>query len=130
MPFTCFASTRRLVPVLALVWGLAAGLPLREALASDTPRADALAAIRSVWPQEHLDSAIRLAHLESGLKPTALGCGGDCVGLFQIHYGANRRLIASLGIRSPDELLDPVVNSSVAYAIFRQSGWSAWGVEP
>jgi hypothetical protein len=115
-----------------LLLALAAGaisppLPLE---AREISRSDALEAIRQVWPDEHEDSAIRLAHLESGLKPMARGCGGDCLGLFQIHYRANRALLASMGIRRPEELLDPLVNSSVAYAIFRQSGWTPWGVQP
>ncbi|EDY37181.1 hypothetical protein CPCC7001_59 [Cyanobium sp. PCC 7001] len=114
--------------LLSLAVG-ASGTP-RPVVARETPRSDALEAIRQVWPDEHEDSAIRLAHLESGLKPMARGCGGDCFGLFQIHYAANRGLLASMGIRSPEELLDPVVNSSVAYAIFRQSGWTPWGVQP
>jgi hypothetical protein len=44
-----------------------------------------------VWPAAHHESAIRLARLESGLSPTARGCAGACIGLFQIHYTANRR---------------------------------------
>ncbi|MFQ6539227.1 MULTISPECIES: transglycosylase SLT domain-containing protein [Aphanothece] len=108
---------------------LGAAIPSRV-LANETPRANALAAIRQVWPEEHIDSAIRLAHLESGLSPTARGCAGDCFGLFQIHYIANRRLMAAMGIHSPEQLLDPIVNSTVAYRIFRESGWGPWGVEP
>ncbi|SBO41855.1 hypothetical protein [Cyanobium sp. NIES-981] len=132
------AGAPRLLPRLIIRLLLVGTLPLGFGLpgpgqavrASETPRSDALQAIRQVWPEEHMDSAIRLAHLESGLMPTARGCGGDCFGLFQIHYAANRSLIAAMGIRSPEELLDPVVNSSVAYAIFRQSGWRPWGVQP
>jgi hypothetical protein len=104
--------------------------PFLAAAAQETPRNDALEAIRQVWPDEHEDSAIRLAHLESGLKSSARGCGGDCFGLFQIHYEANRTLLAGMGIRRPEQLLDPVVNSSVAYALFLQSGWKPWGVQP
>ncbi len=130
MPAWLFRSTGGVL--LSLLLSFAGGLGLRSpaVLARDTPRADALQAIRQVWPQEHLGSAIRLAHLESGLTPTARGCGGDCFGLFQINFSANRGLIAAMGIRSPEQLLDPLVNSSVAYAIFRQSGWEPWGIEP
>ncbi|MCU0529771.1 MAG: transglycosylase SLT domain-containing protein [Cyanobium sp. Prado107] len=99
-------------------------------LASETPQADALAAIRQVWPEEHETTAIQVAYKESGLSPTARGCNGDCFGLFQIHYSANQRLIASMGIDKPEDLFDPVVNSTVAYRLFRQAGWKPWGIEP
>lgn len=125
--FRC--GSRLWLPLLLSCAGTLAA-PAPGALAGGTPRADALEAIRQVWPLEHIDSAIRLAHLESGLTPTARGCGGDCFGLFQIHFGANRRLISAMGIRTPEELLDPLVNSSVAFAIFQQSGWQPWGIEP
>ncbi len=101
-----------------------------RALANGTPQADALAAIRQVWPQEHIPTAIQLAFSESGLSPSARGCDGDCFGLFQIHFSANRRLMASMGITQPEELLDPVVNSTVAYRLFRIEGWRPWGIEP
>ena len=108
-----------------------AGLrPAPPALANETPQADALAAIHQVWPQEHVTRAIRVAYLESGLSPTARGCDGDCFGLFQIHYTANRRLIAAMGIETPEQLFDPVVNSTVAYRLFRQAGWRPWGIDP
>jgi soluble lytic murein transglycosylase-like protein len=86
--------------------------------------------IRQVWPAAHHESAIRLARLESGLSPGARGCAGACLGLFQIHYSANRQLMVAMGINSPDQLLDPVVNSTVAYRLFRESGWRPWGGEP
>jgi hypothetical protein len=124
---------RRLRPVaIALLAGLGlAGLGgAPRLLASETPQADALDAIRQVWPEEHLLSAIQVAYKESGLTPTARGCGGDCIGLFQIHVTANRRLIASMGIVNPEELLDPVVNSTVAYRLFREAGWKPWSVTP
>lgn len=89
-----------------------------------------LTAIRQVWPAAHHESAIRLARLESGLSPTARGCAGACIGLFQIHYTANRRLMTAMGIHTPDQLLDPIVNSTVAYRMFRESGWRPWGDQP
>jgi hypothetical protein len=113
--------------------GLLATLSLvgfRPVLGNETPQADALAAIREVWPEEHETTAIQVAYKESGLSPTALGCDGDCFGLFQIHYTANRRLIAAMGIKNPEELLDPLVNSTVAYRLFRQAGWTPWGIDP
>lgn len=120
-------------PVLALALtaaGLLGSMAGPRLLASETPQADALAAIRQVWPLEHQIAAIGVAYKESGLSPTARGCDGDCFGLFQIHYSANRRLIAGMGIDNPEELLDPVVNSTVAYRLFRQAGWTPWTTSP
>ncbi|MEO1003321.1 MAG: transglycosylase SLT domain-containing protein [Cyanobacteria bacterium J06638_7] len=127
-------STSRLGSAAAVTllaaFGLAGAPVPPRALASETPQADALAAIQQVWPQEHLTRAIRVAYLESGLSPTARGCDGDCFGLFQIHYNANRRLMAAMGIDTPEELFDPLLNSRVAYRLFRESGWTPWSVEP
>jgi hypothetical protein len=100
------------------------------AKANQAGQSEVLTAIRQIWPAEHHESAIRLARLESGLSPTARGCGGACLGLFQIHYTANRRLMAAMGIVTPDQLLDPIVNSTVAYRMFRESGWRPWGGQP
>jgi hypothetical protein len=128
----CFFP-RRLRPfgiALLASLGLAGPGSAPRLLASETPQADALDAIRQVWPEEHLLSAIELAYKKSGLTPTARGCGGECIGLFQIHVTANRRLIASMGIENPEELLDPVVNSTVAYRLFREAGWTPWSASP
>jgi hypothetical protein len=121
---------RHLLPGACVVLGLAAGGGSPAAFANESSQATVLAAIREVWPQEHHDSAIRLAKLESGLSPTARGCAGACLGLFQIHYPANRRMLAAMGIDRPEHLLDPIVNSAVAYEMFRQSGWRPWGGKP
>ena len=123
-------SSRVGTTALVLILALAGPCAVKDVSANETPRADALAAIRQVWPQEHINSAIRVAHLESGLSPDARGCAGECFGLFQISYIANRRLISSMGISRPEDLLDPVVNSIVAYRLFRQKGWRPWGLEP
>ncbi len=100
------------------------------AQANQAGQSQVLTAIRQVWPAAHHESAIRLARLESGLSPTARGCAGACIGLFQIHYTANRRLMTAMGIHTPDQLLDPIVNSTVAYRMFRESGWRPWGDQP
>lgn len=128
----CRSGRRPLVASLAVLLAvlLPAALGGQQARANPADATTVLAAIRQVWPEQHHATAIRLARLESGLSPTARGCAGACLGLFQIHYPANRALLASLGIHSPERLLDPVVNSTVAYRIFRQSGWRPWGLQP
>lgn len=123
-------SARHLLPGACVVLGLAVCGGPSAAFANESTHATVLAAIREVWPQEHHDSAIRLARLESGLSPTARGCAGACLGLFQIHWPANRRMLAAMGIDRPERLLDPIVNSTVAYEMFRQSGWRPWGGRP
>jgi hypothetical protein len=35
-----------------------------------------------------------------------------------------------MGIETPEQLFDPVVNSTVAYRLFREAGWTSWGMEP
>jgi hypothetical protein len=117
------------IALLAAVTLGGSWLPPR-ALANETPQADALAAIRQVWPAEHIIEAIDVAYKESGLSPSARGCDGQCFGLFQIHFAANQRLMASMGIETPEQLLDPVVNSTVAYRLFRQAGRRPWGIDP
>jgi hypothetical protein len=114
------------------VMAITLGVSPRSAAASEQASLSSLAAIRQVWPTQHLPTAIRIAKLESGLSPEARGCGGACYGLFQINYSANRDLMASIGIQSPSELLDPLVNCKAAYHLFRVTGgnWSPWGGAP
>jgi hypothetical protein len=38
--------------------------------------------------------------------------------------------MTAMGIHTPDQLLDPIVNSTVAYRMFRESGWRPWGNQP
>lgn len=131
MPFHADSAGRAIRLLLGATLALGATPWLTPAAqANQAGQFQVLTAIRQVWPAAHHESAIRLARLESGLSPTARGCAGACIGLFQIHYTANRRLMTAMGIHTQDQLLDPVVNSTVAYRLFRESGWSPWGDQP
>ena len=131
MPFHAVSAGRAIPLLLGATLALGATPWLTPAAeANQAGQSQVLTAIRQVWPAAHHESAIRLARLESGLSPTARGCAGACLGLFQIHYSANRQLMAAMGISTPDQLLDPIVNSTVAYRLFRESGWSPWGAQP
>jgi hypothetical protein len=131
MPFHAVSAGRAIPLLLGATLALwASPWVAPAAQATQAGQSQVLTAIRQVWPAAHHESAIRLARLESGLSPTARGCAGACIGLFQIHYTANRRLMTAMGIHTPDQLLDPIVNSTVAYRMFRESGWRPWGNQP
>ena len=131
MPFHAVSAGQAIPLLLGATLALGANPWVAPAAqATQAGQAQVLTAIRQVWPAAHHESAIRLARLESGLSPTARGCAGACIGLFQIHYTANRRLMTAMGIHTPDQLLDPIVNSTVAYRMFRESGWRPWGNQP
>jgi hypothetical protein len=82
------------------------------------------AIIRSVFPPEEADEAVRVASRESNLVPTVRNwC---CFGLFQIYFEVNRKTLAALGITEAAQLFDPWVNTQAAYALFQRSGWAPW----
>ena len=88
----------------------------------------AIDAIKENWPEQYAATAIKIAKRESRLTPSVRGCGGNCVGLFQIAYPAHRHWLSTLGITQPSDLKDPTLNSKAAYHLFKLSGanWSPW----
>jgi len=88
----------------------------------------AIEAIKENWPVKYASTAIRIAQRESKLTPSVQGCGGRCVGLFQIVYPAHRHWLATLGITQASDLKDATLNSKAAYHLFKLSGsnWSPW----
>ncbi len=101
--------------------------PTTEAVAppqNTYSKADVEAIIRSTFPAEEADEAVRIATRESNLVPTVRNwC---CYGLFQIYFKMNKKTLASVGVTSPEQLYDPAVNAQAAYAIFQRSGWAPW----
>ncbi len=83
------------------------------------------AIIRDIWPDELEDRALVIAQRESSLQPDAYN-GWCCYGLFQIYFDANRSFLASLGVTTPEQLLNARTNAMVAYAMYQRSGWSPW----
>jgi hypothetical protein len=102
--------------------------PTTEAVVAPPPntysKADVEAIIRSVFPAEAADEAVRIATRESNLVPTVRNwC---CYGLFQIYFKMNKKTLAAIGVTTPEQLYDPVVNTQAAYLIFQRSGWAPW----
>jgi hypothetical protein len=80
--------------------------------------------IRSVFPADQADEAVRVASRESHLVPTARNwC---CYGLFQIYFKANQSTLAAIGITSAEQLFDPTLNAEAAYMLYQRNGWAPW----
>jgi hypothetical protein len=81
-----------------------------------------------------IPTMIGIATAESGLNPQALNLdverGDESYGPFQINMkgrmGPERREL--FGIRSNEELFDPLTNAKAAKAIYDQQGLGAWSV--
>jgi hypothetical protein len=87
-------------------------------------KADVEAIIRSVFPAEEADEAVRVATRESNLVPTVRNwC---CYGLFQIYFKMNKKTLATIGVTAAEQLYDPRVNAQAAYMLFQRSGWGPW----
>lgn len=78
------------------------------------------AIIRSVWPDELEEEALRIARRESNLKNNAKN--SCCYGLFQINWSAHKSWLAGIGVTSASQLLDPNVNTAAAYTLYQRSG--------
>ncbi len=78
------------------------------------------AIIRSVWPDELAEEALRIARRESNLKNNAKN--SCCYGLFQINWSAHKSWLAGIGVGSAAQLLDPNVNAAAAYTLYQRSG--------
>jgi LysM repeat protein len=86
----------------------------------------AVAVIRSVWPDDLEERALEIAWRESKYQSNVNNwC---CYGLFQIHWNAHRSWLGSLGITSASQLYDPTVNATAAYVLYqRAGGFGPWG---
>jgi len=83
------------------------------------------AIIRSVWPDDLEDRAVEIAVRESRLQANAHNwC---CVGLFQIHWGAHKSWLSSIGVTTKAQLYDAETNARAALALYeRAGGWGPW----
>lgn len=84
---------------------------------------DVIGAIHAVFGAAG-DSAARVAKCESGFNPRAVSPGGSNLGLFQVNR-VHRRRWEAMGY-SAGQMLEAEPNTRVAYAIFREQGWSPW----
>ena len=82
--------------------------------------------IRAAWPDDLEERALAIAYRESRLIPTARN--SCCYGLFQIHWGAHRGWLASIGVTDPAQLLDAQTNAEAALALYQRNGWAPWNV--
>ena len=98
-------------------------VPARPAAA---PAAEAVAIIRSVWPDDLEERAIEIAWRESNHRSNVNNwC---CYGLFQIHWEAHRSWLSSIGVTSAWQLYDPKLNTVAAYTLYqRAGGFGPWG---
>ena len=85
----------------------------------------------SGWPLELLWEAKSVAKGESNWRPTAIGDGGNSLGLFQLWtgwFGYCKEEIA--------HWMNPLVNSRVAWCVYNydinrgQEPWSQWTIKP
>ena len=98
-------------------------VPARPAAVS---AAEAVAVIRSVWPDDLEERAIEIAWRESNHRSNVNN--SCCYGLFQIHWEAHRSWLSSMGVTSAWQLYDAKVNAVAAYTVYqRAGGFGPWG---
>ncbi len=86
--------------------------------------ADAVHQAIAAYFGDAYSEAVAIAECESGLNPNAVSSGGGNWGLFQINV-THRDMVEGMGY-SWDQILDPWVNSDVAYTLYAGSGWQPW----
>jgi hypothetical protein len=85
--------------------------------------------VRAAFPADP-ETALLIVQRESGFNPRAYN-GWCCYGLFQIHWGAHRSSLSSIGITSADQLLDAASNIRAAVLVYQRSGgWGPWSTAP
>ena len=94
-------------------------------------KSQAEAIIRSVWPDDLEERALKIAWRESNYRADADN-GGCCVGLFQIYWTVHRSWLGSIGVTSRTQLFDAETNARAALALYeralarRGDGWQPW----
>ena len=89
-------------------------------------KAEVESIIRAVWPDDLEDKALAIAWRESNHKPGVRNwC---CFGLFQMHWNAHKKWLATIGVTEASQLFDPLVNANAALTLYyRAGGWGPWG---
>lgn len=130
-PSTTKAPPTTKAPAPATTKPPAATVPATAAPATTVPsrgysNEEIEAIIRSVWPDDLEEKALKVAWRESTYRPTVRN--SCCYGLFQVHWNAHKSWLDDWGITSASQLYDPTLNAQVAVAIYeRAGGWSPWG---
>ena len=83
-------------------------------------KAEVEAIIRSVWPAELVDWALKQAWKESNYQNNAYN--SCCYGLYQLNFNAHKTWLARCGVTTPSQLFDPRVNTEMAVIVFRRMG--------
>lgn len=83
-------------------------------------KAEIEAIIRSVWPPQLVDWALKQAWKESNYNNNAYN--SCCYGLYQINFNAHKSWLAKCGVTSPSQLFDPKLNAEVGIIVFRRMG--------
>ena len=98
-----------------------------EVIPSAPSSNEAEAIIRAVWPDDLEDRAVEIAIRESRLQANAHNwC---CVGLFQIHWGAHKSWLSSIGVTTKSQLYNAETNARAALALYqRAGGWGPWAL--
>jgi LysM repeat protein len=119
-------STTTPTPTTVARSGAAAATPtMPPAVPPRSTTDDVLRTIREVWPPVLHNEAILVAQRESRLVSNVRNA--CCWGLFQIHFEAHRRWLATQGVTQPVQLLDAATNIRVAWALYQRSGgWGPW----
>lgn len=76
--------------------------------------------IRDIWPDELEEWALKQAWKESNWQNNVYN--SCCYGLFQINFNAHKSWMAKYGVTNASQLLDPVVNTNMAVAVYRRMG--------
>ncbi len=88
--------------------------------------AEAVAVIRSVWPDDLEERAIEIAWRESNHRSNVNN--SCCYGLFQIHWESHRGWLSSIGVTSAWQLYDAKANAIAAYTLYQRAGdFGPWG---
>ncbi|MFZ4431566.1 MAG: transglycosylase SLT domain-containing protein [Microthrixaceae bacterium] len=94
-----------------------------RAMTTPPPARDCNEAIDQHWPGDKA-WAKRIVWRESRNTPTARNASGAS-GCFQLMLPLHSRLFTAAGF-SPSQWSDPVVNTKVAWSLYRSSGTSPW----
>ena len=116
-------SAPRSTPATTVAPTPATTVPSRPAA---VPASQAAQIIRDVWPDDLEERALEIAWRESNHRSNVNN--SCCYGLFQIHWNAHKRWLATIGVTSASQLYDPTVNAAAAYTLYqRAGGFGPWG---